>query len=90
MQSLLSALIESGNVKNLQSMCPTDFKLYNLGNNDSMYNNIVEVHKKAAEDNIPLVPEFKQPVPWENTMGIPCTNIQYHGKMIELQKRGKQ
>ena len=33
---------------------------------DSMYNNIVEAHKKAAEIHIPVKSKCKQRVPWEN------------------------
>ena len=33
---------------------------------DSMYNNIIEAHKMAAETHVPLKPKCKLRVPWEN------------------------
>ena len=33
---------------------------------DSVYNNIMEAHKKAAEIHIPLKPKYKKRVPWDN------------------------
>ena len=45
--------------------------LQNLNNDDetadSMYKNIVEAHKKAAETHIPLKPKQIKHVPWESS-----------------------